>query len=114
MTCSPLSTPGVPRTASPLPSDDDADRPHPPAPDDAHAMATQHETEPTWQASVSAGAAGAPSPDLATPTAPKGKEKAVKSPLRLLDLPMDILKEIIHQVLSAPVPPMVAMRRKTG
>lgn len=28
----------------------------------------------------------------------KGKEKARKGPLRLLDLPVDILKEIIHQV----------------
>jgi hypothetical protein len=31
-------------------------------------------------------------------TVPKGKEKAAKGPLKLLDLPMDILKEIIHQV----------------
>jgi hypothetical protein len=28
----------------------------------------------------------------------KGKEKARKGPLGLLDLPVDILKEIIHQV----------------
>lgn len=28
----------------------------------------------------------------------KGKERAAKGPLKLLDLPVDILKEIIHQV----------------
>lgn len=36
--------------------------------------------------------------DEASNKASKGKEKAAKGPLRLLDLPVDILREIIHQV----------------
>jgi hypothetical protein len=36
------------------------------------------------------------------PQSLKGKERARKGPLRLLDLPVDVLKEIIHQVSIAP------------
>jgi len=36
--------------------------------------------------------------DEAVDSVSKGKEKAVKGPLRLLDLPVDVLKDIIHQV----------------
>jgi hypothetical protein len=81
MASSPLS-PDSPRTASPLPSED-AVRPHSPSPDDA----------------VPARGAGAPPADEAgTQAPPKGKEKAAPGPLKLLDLPVDVLKEIIHQV----------------
>jgi hypothetical protein len=102
MASSPLSTPGTPRMASPLPSEDDLGRSLPPSLDDAHTMATQNEADFAWQTGVPASAGRGPLPDAAVNTALKGKEKAAKGPLRLLDLPVDVLKEIIHQVLVGP------------
>jgi hypothetical protein len=61
-------------------------------------MATPHEPEAVWKTSVPAPAVSAPPAAEAVNKAPKGKEKAAKGPLRLLDLPVDVLKEIIHQV----------------
>lgn len=93
MASSPLSVPGSPRPASPLSSEGDVARPISPSHDDAHTVAMQRETEIARANHPVASTAASP-----PPTAPKGKEKAAKGPLRLLDLPMDILKEIIHQV----------------
>jgi hypothetical protein len=103
MASSPLSTPGSPRTASPLLSEEDAVRSLSPSPDDAHTMATPTGVDampPTSSSEhVPARGAGAPPVDAAVNKAPpKGKEKAPTGPLRLLDLPVDVLKEIIHQV----------------
>ncbi|KAH8727159.1 hypothetical protein GQ44DRAFT_678179 [Phaeosphaeriaceae sp. PMI808] len=84
-----LSAPGSPRTTSPLPSEGDS-------PDDVHPMATQHEAAVVInRTSVSATTAPADDP---INSLPKGKQKAVKGPLRLLDLPVDVLREIIHQL----------------
>jgi hypothetical protein len=66
-------------------------------------MATPHEPEAVWKTSVPAPVVSAPPADDAVNKAPKGKEKAAKGPLRLLDLPVDILKEIIHQVHTRPL-----------
>lgn len=105
MASSPLSAPATPRTATPLPSEEDLARSNPPPQDAAHTMATQGEADVEWgsPAATSVGSAP-PSGDTMTVPAPvpKGKEKAAKAPLRLLDLPMDILKEIIHQVRATP------------
>jgi hypothetical protein len=97
MTDSPLSTPGTPTTASPLPSDRNLTRCFSPLQDDAHTAEMQGHGEGVWTS--------APTPSVVNATASaeqameaKGKEKAPKGPLKLLDLPMDILKEIIHQV----------------
>jgi hypothetical protein len=46
--------------------------------------------------------------------APKGKEKAARGPLKLLDLPMDILKEIIHQVSRSIISAAPCMRHGSG
>jgi hypothetical protein len=101
MASSPLS-PGSPRTASPLPSED-AIRPHSPSLDDAHLMATQTGVEAVPPTSgsghVPARSTGAlPVDEAVNKAPPKGKEKAATGPLKLLDLPVDVLKEIIHQV----------------
>jgi hypothetical protein len=44
------------------------------------------------------GAAALPVDKAVNKAPPKGKEKAATGPLKLLDLPVDVLKEIIHQV----------------
>ncbi|KAF2033379.1 F-box domain-containing protein [Setomelanomma holmii] len=98
MASSPPSIPGTPRTASPLPSEEEPVRSLSSSPDDAHTMATQTTTGAVWAASVPATAVSAAAADDTTSRVPKGKEKAAKGPLRLLDLPVDILKEIIHQL----------------
>ncbi|KAJ4365781.1 hypothetical protein N0V83_008402 [Neocucurbitaria cava] len=97
MASSPPSAPGTPRPASPLAPAEDLARSSAPSQDNAHAMTMHAETESTWTSAPAARAARAP-PAGETAAAPKGKEKAAKGPLRLLDLPMDILKEIIHQL----------------
>ncbi|KAF2827343.1 hypothetical protein CC86DRAFT_321316 [Ophiobolus disseminans] len=97
MASSPPSTPGTARTASPLPSEEERSSLSCPSPDDAHTTATHSAVEAVWKASVPASAVMAPPADEAVNT-PKGKEKAAKGPLRLLDLPVDVLKEIIHQL----------------
>ncbi|RMZ70273.1 f-box domain-containing [Pyrenophora seminiperda CCB06] len=91
MADSPLSSPGTPTTASPMPSEADAARPLSSAHDDAHTAAVQGLADSMWPN------APVPATVNATP-ALKGKERAAKGPLNLLDLPMDILKEIIHQL----------------
>jgi hypothetical protein len=55
---------------------------------------------------------------ITTPTTSKGKgkmqeERVVRKPLKLLDLPMDILKEIVKEVVSLCLldPTMVARHR---
>jgi hypothetical protein len=98
MASSPLSAPGSPRTASPLPTDDDTGRARSPSLVDAHTMAPQHEAGVVPKTSAPASLVSAPAASETAGRAPKGKEKAAKGPLRLLDLPVDILKEIIHQV----------------
>lgn len=88
---SPLSTPGGPRTSSPLTFDEDIAQSLSSSPDDAHAhaVAPQKALDGGWQSNAALDAAA------------KGKEKAARGPLQLLDLPVDILKEIIHQVRLA-------------
>ncbi|CAO2656317.1 Nn.00g051200.m01.CDS01 [Neocucurbitaria sp. VM-36] len=99
MASSPLSVPGTPRPASPLASAEELARSIPPSQDDAHTMVAHREAETVWgNAPATSAASTSPSGETVTATAPKGKEKAAKGPLRLLDLPMDILKEIIHQL----------------
>lgn len=106
---SPPSAPGTPRTASPLPAMEEPTRPLSPALspalDDAHTMATPRDSDSlrtgapaTSDANMSLPRAGEAATVLAA--APKGKEKAAapKGPLNLLDLPVDILKEIIQQL----------------
>ncbi|KAF2121828.1 hypothetical protein BDV96DRAFT_639912 [Lophiotrema nucula] len=104
MDSSPLSFPGTPRTTSPSPSpfEDGLSRPVSPSPSpcDAHVKSAMRREDGEAD-SLSEG--GAPKPTLqpARETISKllkGKEKARKGPLRLLDLPVDILKEIIHQL----------------
>jgi hypothetical protein len=77
--------------------DSDAARSLSPSQADAHTALMEEELERVWAAAPALSAASAqPSGEQAT--TPKGKEKAGYGPLKLLDLPMDILKEIIHQV----------------
>lgn len=112
MDSSPPSSPGTPRTCSPLPSDEELPLPASPA------LAPTPTPTPTPPPSSSPDALSAGPPDDEAPGSPrhgrldgapratrgttsrppKGKEKARESPLRLLDLPVDILKEIIHQL----------------
>lgn len=109
MADSPLSTPGTPTTASPLPSDADFARSFSPSQDDAQLMGSQPSPEDVWTSTPAPGAVGAP--PLTDPApAQKGKAKASKGPLKLLDLPVDILKEIIHQVSRHP-PATRSLRR---
>jgi hypothetical protein len=97
MADSPLSTPGTPRTMSPLPSEADLARSFTPSQGDAHTFEMQGQLEGVWTNAPAPSAVNAPT-SAEQVTAPKGKEKAAQGPLKLLDLPMDILKEIIHQV----------------
>ncbi|KAF2798257.1 F-box domain-containing protein [Melanomma pulvis-pyrius CBS 109.77] len=99
---SPLYAPGTPRTVSPSPFDDDlASTPSLPQ-DDAQTATTKANADGDWESVSGADATSASSTTPASrepaPTPVKGKEKARKGPLRLLDLPVDILKEIIHQL----------------
>lgn len=102
---SPLSSPGTPRTSSPLAFEDDVAQSLPSSPDAAHSLATHREFDEVWPSPVAVpNAIGASTTvDGTQPLqhAPKGKGKAVRGPLRLLDLPVDVLKEIIHQVRLA-------------
>jgi hypothetical protein len=109
---SPLSTPGTPRTSSPLASEDELTQSLPSSPDHghAHALATHRGADHAWPSHLTVpnphavGASAAAVADAAEPLkhATKGKEKAARGPLRLLDLPVDVLKEIILQVRLAP------------
>ncbi|KAH4250985.1 hypothetical protein HBH98_194140 [Parastagonospora nodorum] len=96
----PPSAAGTPRAASPLHSDDAAHSlstslpPH----DDGHTMATPIEADGARKTGVAANVVTASASDDDVNRAPKGKEKVAKGPLRLLDLPVDILKEMIHQL----------------
>ncbi|KAF1946742.1 F-box domain-containing protein [Clathrospora elynae] len=89
MADSPLSLPGSPRTASPWTQT--------PPQDDAHTTGIQGEAD-VARTSVSVPSAASAPPSAEQEKAPKGKAKAAKGPLRLLDLPVDVLKEIIHQL----------------
>lgn len=99
---SPLSLPGTPRTSSPLTFEDDITQLLSSSPDDAHTVATLRAADDGWPSHLAVpNAAGASAVAEAVKHAPKGKEKAARGPLQLLDLPVDILKEIIHQVRVA-------------
>lgn len=103
MASSPPSLPVTPRTASPSPFDDDLNPTSPaPSQDDAPAIPNQPDADADadghWGPASSPGASPQLSHCEAVNKPPKGKERAKKTPLRLLDLPVDILKEIIHQV----------------
>lgn len=101
MNTSPPSSPGTPTTPthSPLLSDDELLRSAPPSPEGPRATLAREEPIAGWESG--------PEPVAASPRLPltdpankrlKGKERAREGPLRLLDLPVDVLKEIIHQV----------------
>ncbi|KZM22695.1 uncharacterized protein EKO05_0009621 [Ascochyta rabiei] len=101
---SPLSTPASPRTSSPLTLDDDTAQSLSSSPDGVQGVATQRGPDHVWPSHVAVPNAAGASP-TAEPARPeqhapsaKGKEKAAKRPLRLLDLPVDVLREIIHQL----------------
>ncbi|KAF2685778.1 hypothetical protein K458DRAFT_364808 [Lentithecium fluviatile CBS 122367] len=99
MDSSPPSSPGTPRTISPPPSDEELPVPALPAPPASHALLPGEELESQRESDAAAAVAGAPlSPDGSVNKSLKGKEKAREHPMRLLDLPVDILKEIIHQL----------------
>ncbi|KAF3005099.1 hypothetical protein E8E13_009970 [Curvularia kusanoi] len=99
---SPHSTPGTPRTSSPLTFEDELAQSLSSSPDDGHTLATYRAADHAWPSHLTVpNAVGASTAaDVAEPIqhAIKGKEKAARGPLRLLDLPVDILKEIIHQL----------------
>ncbi|KAH6637580.1 hypothetical protein C7974DRAFT_355230 [Boeremia exigua] len=96
---SPHSTPGSPRTSSPLAFDEDTAQSLSSSPGDAHPTATPRNPDDAWPSHRAVpSAVGASSAGELALQAPKGKEKAAKGPLRLLDLPVDVLKEIIHQL----------------
>jgi hypothetical protein len=97
MADSPLSTPGTPTTASPLPSDRNLTRTFSPSHDDAQTGDMHGHADGVWTSAPAPGVVNA-TESAEQAMEPKGKEKATKGPLKLLDLPMDILKEIIHQV----------------
>ncbi|KAF2851179.1 hypothetical protein T440DRAFT_423362 [Plenodomus tracheiphilus IPT5] len=97
MASSPPAAPGSPRTASPLPAVEEPTRPLSPALDDAHTMATHRDTDSLRTSAPTASDISVPR-SAETVMAPKGTEKAAKAPLNLLDLPVDILKEIIQQL----------------
>lgn len=108
---SPLSTPGTARTASPLTFQEDIAQSLSSSPDDAHTTATHEEADDGWPSQLTVpNAAGASTAAEPVKHVSKGKEKAGKGPLRLLDLPVDILKDIIHQVCMAAVHAHVAVR----
>lgn len=108
---SPLSTPGSPRTSSPSTFEEDVAQSLSSSPDDAHTIATQRAADDAWPSHLAVPiAVGASTAAAAVKHAPKGKEKAVKKPLQLLDLPVDILKEIIHQVCLVHVHATTAVR----
>lgn len=95
MDSSPLSAPDTPRSASsassPASFSDDPTGPSSPSLDEAH-------TWPTAEEAAGGSHSQQHAPTETTTKPLKGKEKARKGPLRLLDLPVDVLKEIIHQV----------------
>lgn len=101
---SPLSTPGTPRTSSPLASEDELTQSLPSSPDDGHTLATHRGADHAWPSHLAVPNPHAVGASTAEPLkhATKGKEKAARGPLRLLDLPVDVLKDIIHQVRLAP------------
>lgn len=81
------------------------------SPDDAHTSATQREADDVWPSHpAEPSAVGASTAAEPRKHGPKGKEKAVKKPLQLLDLPVDILKEIVHQVRRSRSRARVAVR----
>ncbi|KAL6707341.1 hypothetical protein ACN47E_004120 [Coniothyrium glycines] len=93
-----LSHPGTPpRAASPTASEQDLARSQSPMQDEAPAMGTLGDVGSVRPSAPVRHEDTAPLPDQSA-RLPKGKEKATQGPLRLLDLPMDILKEIIHQL----------------
>lgn len=99
MASSPHSVPDTPRTPSPFTAEDEHTRSRSPPHEDAHTMATPDSVDTVRMTNpVPSGADGVSLADETADKVPKGKAKASKGPLRLLDLPVDILKEIIHQV----------------
>jgi hypothetical protein len=113
MADSPLSTPGTPRTMSPFPSEGDLARSRSPPQDDAHAFGMHVQPEGGWTSAPAPSTVNAPASGEQV-MVPKGKEKAAKGPLKLLDLPMDILKEIIHQVSRSIISAAPCMRHSSG
>ncbi|KAF2868946.1 hypothetical protein BDV95DRAFT_577986 [Massariosphaeria phaeospora] len=93
------SPPSSPRSSSPSPFDVDLNSTASPSQDDAHTSSTESDAEGDWDSATEGDAVGVSCPPApASATSLKGKEKAAKDPMRFLDLPVDILKEIIHQL----------------
>lgn len=100
MASSPLTTP---TTLSPSLIEEELGCSLPASQDEALATATQNEPADVDVVTAEPASAVRASPvEVAVNKAPKGKAKAATGPLRLLDLPVDILKEIIHQVRRSP------------
>ncbi|KAF2175034.1 hypothetical protein K469DRAFT_703353 [Zopfia rhizophila CBS 207.26] len=103
MDSSPLSAPDSVKTPSPSPFDDDLNSSSSPSPDDAQTISTVEEGDGDPEITIESTPGDGTKIEHHSPTDTvnkflKGKEKARNGPLRLLDLPVDILKEIIHQL----------------
>ena len=98
--------PVSPRTPSPSLSD------HNSPDDDEHGPALTQEHPRDAQSDHSDHSVHS-DPAAATASKDKGKDRA-RRPLRLLDLPVDILKEIIQQVSEPPEPPACAAHPLTA
>ncbi|KAF2658045.1 F-box domain-containing protein [Lophiostoma macrostomum CBS 122681] len=101
MDASPLSAPATPRSSSPSPFDVSLNAPASPSSEHAKTLADVGDAEGDDHGVPETGVTNPPDPaprDTTINKLLKGKEKARKGPLRLLDLPVDILKEIIHQL----------------
>jgi hypothetical protein len=97
MASSPLSAPVTP-SATPSPPDADVKDTALPALLDARSYPAAQDAEGAGEIPAVSHAAPAHGTDVSMA---KGKGKSKKGPLRLLDLPVDILKEIIQQVRIA-------------
>jgi hypothetical protein len=96
MASSPLTTP---TTLSPSPSEEELGCALSAVQNEGHAAATQSEPAEVDVVTAEPASAVRASPvEVVAHKAPKGKAKAATGPLKLLDLPVDVLKEIIHQV----------------
>ncbi|KAF2011721.1 hypothetical protein BU24DRAFT_443945 [Aaosphaeria arxii CBS 175.79] len=92
MDSSPLFAPGTLSSRSPSPFEDDLIANDSTIQDDTRPLSAAAESEGEVDNKVEDSMTEPPSKSM------KGKEKIRKGPLRLLDLPVDVLKEIIHQL----------------
>ncbi|KAH7138111.1 F-box domain-containing protein [Dendryphion nanum] len=98
MESSPLFVPGTPTSRSPSPFADDVDDAVLGFHDDAQTFSAAEEADGDSDGHIGARETAALTPDETVARSLKGKEKARNGPLCFLDLPVDIIKEIIHQL----------------